>query len=229
MAQKAEDDDKVRLDKWLWAARFYKTRALAKAAIAGGKVMVGGQGAKPSRMVRIGDALVVRRGEDVFEVSVLGLSEQRGPARAAQAVSSSDWRLSISVRWPNHEVKGNTRNELPNEKTTTENPMSRATRPRTFGIMRSDRGVGRVRSETAVNFARAFFPAPFFVVFFTRPGGRGILEVLFPRTIPTFCPFWRSEWDHPRNGELTTGSGKRGECRPTAECRSFAQLFFNAQ
>ena len=78
----------VRLDVWLWAARFFKTRALAKAAIAGGKVVVGGQGAKPSRMVRVGDALVVRRGEDVFEVSVLGLSEQRGPARAAQALYS---------------------------------------------------------------------------------------------------------------------------------------------
>ena len=104
-------------------------------------------------------------------------------------VSSSDWRLSISVRWPNHEVKGKTKNELPNEKTTTAKPMSKATRPRTFGTMRSDRGVGRVRSETADNFARAVFPAPFFVVFFTRPGGRGILEVLFPRAIPTFCPF----------------------------------------
>lgn len=78
----------VRLDVWLWAARFFKTRALAKAAIAGGKVMVGGQGAKPSRMVRVADALVVRRGEEVFEVVVLGLSEQRGPARVAQALYS---------------------------------------------------------------------------------------------------------------------------------------------
>lgn len=78
--------DAVRLDVWLWAARFFKTRALAKQAIEGGKVQVGGQGAKPSRGVRIGDALSVRRGEERFEVQVLGLSEQRGPAPVAQAL-----------------------------------------------------------------------------------------------------------------------------------------------
>ena len=78
--------DGVRLDLWLWAARFFKTRALAKAAIAGGKVQVGGQAAKPSRMVRVGDALLIQRGEDRFDVAVLGLSVQRGPAKAAMAL-----------------------------------------------------------------------------------------------------------------------------------------------
>lgn len=80
----------VRLDVWLWAARFYKTRALAKQAIEGGKVQVAGQGAKASRAVRIGEAMVVRRGEDVFAVQVQGLSQRRGPAREAQALYAED-------------------------------------------------------------------------------------------------------------------------------------------
>ena len=76
----------VRLDIWLWAARFYKTRALAKQAIEGGKVEVQGQGAKASRLVKGGEQLKLRRGEDLFEVQVLGLSERRGPAPVAQAL-----------------------------------------------------------------------------------------------------------------------------------------------
>jgi ribosome-associated heat shock protein Hsp15 len=76
----------VRLDVWLWAARFFKTRALAKQAIEGGKVDVAGQGAKASRLVKGGEQLRVRRGEDQFEVQVLGLSEKRCPAAAAQAL-----------------------------------------------------------------------------------------------------------------------------------------------
>lgn len=80
----------VRLDVWLWAARFFKTRALAKQAIEGGKVQVAGQGAKASRAVRVGDAMSVRRGEEVFEIQVLGLSERRGPASQAQALFAED-------------------------------------------------------------------------------------------------------------------------------------------
>jgi ribosome-associated heat shock protein Hsp15 len=76
----------VRLDLWLWAARFYRTRALAKHAIESGKVDVGGQRAKPSRSVRVGDALVVARGDERFEVEVLGLSDMRGAASIAQAL-----------------------------------------------------------------------------------------------------------------------------------------------
>jgi len=84
------DVETVRLDVWLWAARFYKTRALAKQAIEGGKVQVAGQGAKASRAVRVGEAMVVRRGEEVFAVQVLGLSQRRGPAREAQALYTED-------------------------------------------------------------------------------------------------------------------------------------------
>jgi len=76
----------VRLDLWLWAARFFRTRALAKQAIETGKVDVGGQRAKPSRSVRPGDALVVHRGEERFEVEVAALSDVRGPATVAQAL-----------------------------------------------------------------------------------------------------------------------------------------------
>lgn len=74
----------VRLDLWLWAARFYKTRALAKHAIETGKVEIGGQRAKPSRSVRLGDTLRISRAEEVFVVGVQGLSDVRGPATVAQ-------------------------------------------------------------------------------------------------------------------------------------------------
>lgn len=76
----------VRLDLWLWAARFFKTRSLAKHAVETGKVDVAGQRAKPSRLVRVGDSLRIARGEETFEVTVAGLSEQRGPASVAQTL-----------------------------------------------------------------------------------------------------------------------------------------------
>jgi ribosome-associated heat shock protein Hsp15 len=80
----APERDGIRIDVWLWAARFYKTRSLAKAAVVGGKVEVGGQAVKASRMLRVGDALRVRRGEEVFEIEVRALSDLRGPAPVAQ-------------------------------------------------------------------------------------------------------------------------------------------------
>ena len=76
----------VRIDVWLWAARFFKTRSLAKHAIETGKVEVGGQRAKASRQLHIGDALLVVRGEERFELEVRGLSDTRGPAPVAQAL-----------------------------------------------------------------------------------------------------------------------------------------------
>lgn len=81
-----QEHDGVRLDLWLWAARFYRTRSLAKQAIETGKVDVDGQRAKAARMLRIGDALRITRGEDSFEVQVRGLSDTRGPASVAQAL-----------------------------------------------------------------------------------------------------------------------------------------------
>jgi ribosome-associated heat shock protein Hsp15 len=76
----------VRIDVWLWAARFFKTRSLARQAIDNGKVEIGGQRAKPSRQVHAGDALVVVRGEERFDIVVRGLSDTRGPAPVAQAL-----------------------------------------------------------------------------------------------------------------------------------------------
>lgn len=78
--------DAVRLDLWLWAARFFKTRSLAKQAIETGKVEAGGQRAKASRAVRVGDVLAITRGEDVFEVEVRALSDKRASATVAQAL-----------------------------------------------------------------------------------------------------------------------------------------------
>lgn len=77
---------RIRLDKWLWAARFFKTRSLAAAAISGGKVHVNEQRVKPARAVTIGDRLQIRRGFDTFEIVVDALSDQRGPARIAQTL-----------------------------------------------------------------------------------------------------------------------------------------------
>ncbi|PZP36469.1 MAG: RNA-binding protein [Roseateles depolymerans] len=74
----------MRLDKWLWAARFYKTRALAVDEINLGRVRIGGQPVKPARDVRIGDVLSVRTGVITREVEVRGLSGMRGPAPQAQ-------------------------------------------------------------------------------------------------------------------------------------------------
>ncbi|MFT4198595.1 MAG: S4 domain-containing protein [Pseudoxanthomonas sp.] len=76
----------VRLDVWLWAARFFKTRSLGKQAIETGKVEVDGQRPKSSRALRTGERLRISRGEEVFEVVVRGLSAVRGPASAAQVL-----------------------------------------------------------------------------------------------------------------------------------------------
>lgn len=76
--------DRVRLDRWLWAARFFKTRALSATAVAGGKVHVNGTRAKPSKQLQVGDALRIRVGPYEWLVSVRALSAQRGPPRAAQ-------------------------------------------------------------------------------------------------------------------------------------------------
>ena len=78
----------VRLDIWLWAARFFKTRSLAKQAIEGGKIEVNDGSAKPARELHAGDRVRVVRGEERFEIVVLALSEQRGPAPVAQSLYS---------------------------------------------------------------------------------------------------------------------------------------------
>jgi len=78
-----DEHDRIRIDKWLWAARFYKTRALAAAAVEGGKAQVNGERVKPAKLLRAGDALIVRNGPFEWNVTVLALSERRGPAAEA--------------------------------------------------------------------------------------------------------------------------------------------------
>ncbi len=76
-------DEPLRIDKWLWAARFFKTRGLAARAVDGGKVRLNGESAKPSRALKRGDELAIRAGELEWVVEVLALSRQRGPAAQA--------------------------------------------------------------------------------------------------------------------------------------------------
>ncbi|OOF36532.1 MULTISPECIES: ribosome-associated heat shock protein Hsp15 [Rodentibacter] len=78
------EEKDVRLDKWLWAARFYKTRSLAKAMIEGGKVHYNGQRAKVSKIVEVGAVLKLRQGNEEKEVEILALSDQRRGAPEAQ-------------------------------------------------------------------------------------------------------------------------------------------------
>lgn len=87
----------MRLDKWLWAARFYKTRALAVDEINLGRVRVGGQPVKPARDVKVGDLLTIRIGTVTREVEVKGLSQQRGPAPQAQLLYA-ETPASITAR-----------------------------------------------------------------------------------------------------------------------------------
>src|SRR5665647_868802 len=84
MAEVTETDIQVRIDKWLWAARFFKTRSLAAQAVSGGKVQVNTNRARSSRIVQIGDILRIRRGEVEFTLTVLGLSPCRRPAIEAR-------------------------------------------------------------------------------------------------------------------------------------------------
>ena len=74
----------LRIDKWLWAARFFKTRSLAQAAVEGGKVRLNGERVKPAREVRCGDALEVVLAETRWEIEVVALSDKRGPAPQAR-------------------------------------------------------------------------------------------------------------------------------------------------
>src|SRR3546814_2983021 len=76
--------DKIRIDKWLWAARFYKTRSLAADELVKGRVLVNGQPAKPAREVAVGDLVRVRKEDPAIQVRVCGLSSVRGPAAVAR-------------------------------------------------------------------------------------------------------------------------------------------------
>jgi ribosome-associated heat shock protein Hsp15 len=82
----SENEDRTRLDKWLWAARFYKTRSLAAEAVAGGKVQVNGERVKRAKPLQVGDEIRIRQGPYEHLVVVRELSDQRGPAARAVAL-----------------------------------------------------------------------------------------------------------------------------------------------
>jgi ribosome-associated heat shock protein Hsp15 len=108
---------KVRVDKWLWAARFFKTRALAAQAVTGGKVHINGQRVKPSRLLQVGDALEIHRQQEDYTVVIDALSDKRGPAylasqlyteteasQAKRAELALQYKLNASLR-PKREGK----------------------------------------------------------------------------------------------------------------------------
>jgi len=94
-AADADAQSRVRLDKWLWAARFFKTRTLAAEAVSGGKVHVGGRRVKPAHAVRVGELLRVQRGPDEYLIEIKGLGDRRGPAKEAALLyeETADSRL----------------------------------------------------------------------------------------------------------------------------------------
>jgi ribosome-associated heat shock protein Hsp15 len=79
-----KDNGSVRIDKWLWAARFFKTRSMAADAVERGRVRIGGEPVKPARAVKLNDKLAIDNGSDRWEVVVLGMSDKRGPAPVAR-------------------------------------------------------------------------------------------------------------------------------------------------
>jgi ribosome-associated heat shock protein Hsp15 len=96
--------DSVRLDKWLWAARFFKTRKNAIEAISGGKVHLNGARVKPSRNVQVNDQLDITRNNEKYHITVLGINDKRRPAKEAQLLYAEDLK-SIQARENEREIR----------------------------------------------------------------------------------------------------------------------------
>jgi ribosome-associated heat shock protein Hsp15 len=96
--------DNVRIDKWLWAARFFKTRSLATEAIDSGRVRLDGERIKPARPVKIDDKLLIDNGAEVWEVRVLGISDKRGSAPVARLLYE-ETSASVEKRENEHEAR----------------------------------------------------------------------------------------------------------------------------
>ena len=106
-----------RLDKWLWAARFFKTRQLAAEAINGGKIEVEGQGAKPGRPIRPGARLIIHKDSLVWEIQILALAPQRRPAAEAallyeEGEASRERRQALAIRWIIIAARGRNENTM---------------------------------------------------------------------------------------------------------------------
>ncbi len=96
--------DNVRIDKWLWAARFFKTRSLATDAVDTGRVRVGGERIKPARAVKIGEKIIVDNGAEVWEIVVLGISDKRGAAPVARLLYE-ETNASVTKRESDQEAR----------------------------------------------------------------------------------------------------------------------------
>lgn len=106
-----QDIPAVRIDIWLWAARFYKTRSLAKQAIAAGKIMSNHGACKPAKLLRVGEQIKISRGEERMIIEVLALSEKRGAAGAAQMLyrETDESRVTREVRREQARITGTAR------------------------------------------------------------------------------------------------------------------------
>lgn len=124
MATNSKELNELRLDKWLWAARFFKTRALAVEAINGGKVHLNGNRVKPSRAIRCDDELNITRGTDRFHVFIKGLNDKRRPAKEA-VLLYEETEESIKLREDAYELN---RLQAANIKHPTHKPNKRERR-----------------------------------------------------------------------------------------------------
>ncbi|GAA0343676.1 ribosome-associated heat shock protein Hsp15 [Bowmanella denitrificans] len=104
VAKLQTDQQAVRLDKWLWAARFFKTRALAREMVQGGKVQYNGQRSKPSKTVELGACIKVPQGHDIKEVIVLEVHDKRRAAPLAQAMYE-ETQASLTAREANAQAR----------------------------------------------------------------------------------------------------------------------------
>jgi ribosome-associated heat shock protein Hsp15 len=86
----SSDQQRIRIDKWLWAARFFKTRSLAAQAVEGGKVKLNGERVKPAKALRLADRLSIQSGDDEWAVDVTGLSDRRGSAEVARTLYTEE-------------------------------------------------------------------------------------------------------------------------------------------
>ena len=105
-------DAGVRVDSWLWAARFFKTRSLCRQAIDGGKIEVNDSACKPSRLLNPGDTLRVSRGDERYEIEVLAVAAKRSSAALAQTLYR-ETQASLSAREAQHELRRLTRSDAP--------------------------------------------------------------------------------------------------------------------
>lgn len=100
----AAADQKIRIDKWLWAARFFKTRGMAQKAVNGGRIHINDQRVKAARIVEIGDKVHITRGEVNFTITILGLSKYRRPASEARLLYEES-EESIQQRQEQRDIK----------------------------------------------------------------------------------------------------------------------------